>query len=230
VVLSVYVGGELRCHCMLGKDTTFSDIWISRALQLPTGSGFGLRPAGEEACLRPATSWTSPSAPLSTRPSLALRTTASCAVWHEASTIYPGSIRGSGHFPLTRIMSHGHWRERQGRRCKSPEPAAYLLGLTPQVPAQSDYLTDGPSRRVVLGKRVIRSAPCLAQAPDPTRKRCRLCRAGPSPSRSGTCRRRRSDRCSIPACSRQEKACRVSPSGTGLDAADASSDYGRPTC
>ncbi|MCQ8239829.1 DUF6088 family protein [Acetobacteraceae bacterium KSS12] len=33
--------------------------------------------------------------------------------------------------------------------------AAHLLGLTPQVPAQSDYLTDGPSRRVVLGKRVI---------------------------------------------------------------------------
>jgi len=33
--------------------------------------------------------------------------------------------------------------------------AAHLLGLTPQVPAQSDYLTDGPSRRIVLGKRVI---------------------------------------------------------------------------
>ena len=33
--------------------------------------------------------------------------------------------------------------------------AAHLLGLTPQVSAQSDYLTDGPSRRVVLGKRVI---------------------------------------------------------------------------
>lgn len=33
--------------------------------------------------------------------------------------------------------------------------AAHLLGLTTQVPAQSDYLTDGPSRRVVLGKRVI---------------------------------------------------------------------------
>lgn len=33
--------------------------------------------------------------------------------------------------------------------------AAHLLGLTPQVPAQSDYLTDGPSRRVALGKRVI---------------------------------------------------------------------------
>lgn len=33
--------------------------------------------------------------------------------------------------------------------------AANLLGLTPQIPAQSDYLTDGPSRRVVLGKRVV---------------------------------------------------------------------------
>jgi hypothetical protein len=33
--------------------------------------------------------------------------------------------------------------------------AAHLLGLTLQVPAQSDYLTDGPSRRVGLGKRVI---------------------------------------------------------------------------
>lgn len=33
--------------------------------------------------------------------------------------------------------------------------AAHLLGLTTQVPAQSDYLTDGPSRRIVLGKRVI---------------------------------------------------------------------------
>lgn len=33
--------------------------------------------------------------------------------------------------------------------------AAHLLGLTTQVPAQSNYLTDGPSRRVVLGKRVV---------------------------------------------------------------------------
>ncbi len=33
--------------------------------------------------------------------------------------------------------------------------AAHLLGLTTQIPARSDYLTDGPSRRVVLGKRVI---------------------------------------------------------------------------
>ena len=33
--------------------------------------------------------------------------------------------------------------------------AAHALGLSTQVPAKSTYLTDGPSRRVVLGKRVI---------------------------------------------------------------------------
>jgi hypothetical protein len=33
--------------------------------------------------------------------------------------------------------------------------AANALGLTTQVPAKSTYLTDGPSRRVVLGKRVV---------------------------------------------------------------------------
>jgi len=33
--------------------------------------------------------------------------------------------------------------------------AANALGLSTQVPAKSIYLTDGPSRRVVLGKRVI---------------------------------------------------------------------------
>lgn len=33
--------------------------------------------------------------------------------------------------------------------------AAHLLGLTTQVPSQSIYLTNGPSRRVVLAKRVI---------------------------------------------------------------------------
>ncbi|MQP68533.1 hypothetical protein GE253_24750 [Niveispirillum sp. SYP-B3756] len=33
--------------------------------------------------------------------------------------------------------------------------AANALGLSTQVPAQSIYLTDGPSRRVVLGKRVV---------------------------------------------------------------------------
>ncbi|WP_323011067.1 DUF6088 family protein [Paracoccus sp. (in: a-proteobacteria)] len=33
--------------------------------------------------------------------------------------------------------------------------AANALGLTTQVPAKSTYLTDGPSRRVVLGKCVV---------------------------------------------------------------------------
>ncbi len=33
--------------------------------------------------------------------------------------------------------------------------AANVLGLSTQVPSKSTYLTDGPSRRVVLGKRVV---------------------------------------------------------------------------
>jgi hypothetical protein len=33
--------------------------------------------------------------------------------------------------------------------------AANALGLSTQVPAKSTYLTNGPSRRVVLGKRVV---------------------------------------------------------------------------
>ena len=33
--------------------------------------------------------------------------------------------------------------------------AANVLGLSTQVPAKHRYLTDGPSRRVVLGKRVV---------------------------------------------------------------------------
>jgi hypothetical protein len=33
--------------------------------------------------------------------------------------------------------------------------AANVLGLTTQVPAKTTYLTNGPSRRVVLGKRVV---------------------------------------------------------------------------
>lgn len=33
--------------------------------------------------------------------------------------------------------------------------AANALGLSTQVPAKSSYLTDGPSRRVVLGRRVV---------------------------------------------------------------------------
>jgi len=33
--------------------------------------------------------------------------------------------------------------------------AANALGLSTQVPAKNTYLTDGPSRRIVLGKRVV---------------------------------------------------------------------------
>jgi hypothetical protein len=33
--------------------------------------------------------------------------------------------------------------------------AANALGLSTQVPARSSYLTDGPSQRVVLGKRIV---------------------------------------------------------------------------
>jgi len=33
--------------------------------------------------------------------------------------------------------------------------AANALGLSTQVPAKTIYLTDGPSRRVVLGKRIV---------------------------------------------------------------------------
>ncbi|WP_258234463.1 DUF6088 family protein [Cupriavidus pinatubonensis] len=33
--------------------------------------------------------------------------------------------------------------------------AANVLGLTTQVPAKSTYLTNGPARRVVLGKRIV---------------------------------------------------------------------------
>jgi hypothetical protein len=33
--------------------------------------------------------------------------------------------------------------------------AANVLGLSTQVPARSSYLTDGPSRRVVIGKRTV---------------------------------------------------------------------------
>lgn len=33
--------------------------------------------------------------------------------------------------------------------------AANVLGLSTQVPAKNTYLTDGPARRVILGKRVI---------------------------------------------------------------------------
>ncbi len=42
-----------------------------------------------------------------------------------------------------------------GSQVQTRARAANVLGLTTQVPAKSTYLTNGPSRRVVLGKRVI---------------------------------------------------------------------------
>ncbi|MFN8684191.1 DUF6088 family protein [Paracoccus sp. P2] len=46
-------------------------------------------------------------------------------------------------------------RETGSRVQISGARAANALGLTTQVPARSTYLTDGPPRRVVLGKRVV---------------------------------------------------------------------------
>lgn len=71
------------------KKHHISDIWINRVHQLPTGSWPGLWPADGEACSHPATSSISPSAQPPTTPSLASQAAASCAAWHEASTICP---------------------------------------------------------------------------------------------------------------------------------------------
>ncbi len=46
-------------------------------------------------------------------------------------------------------------RETGSRMQIAGERAAVALGLSTQVLAKSTYLTDGPSRRVVLGKRVV---------------------------------------------------------------------------
>ncbi len=46
-------------------------------------------------------------------------------------------------------------RESGSRLQVAGAQAANALGLSTQVPARSVYLTDGPSRRVVVGKRVV---------------------------------------------------------------------------
>jgi len=46
-------------------------------------------------------------------------------------------------------------RETRSRVQIAGARAANALGLSTQVPAKSTYLTDGPSRRVVIGKRVV---------------------------------------------------------------------------
>lgn len=99
--------------------------------------------------------------------------------------------------------------------------AANVLGLSTQVPARSSYLTDGPSRRVVLGKRIVdfrRASPkhliapgsaagtvvqALRQSWAVAGSRCRSCRVAPA------------------FAERQEEARLDGGSGTCLDACDA---------
>ena len=57
--------------------------------------------------------------------------------------------------PAPDDVAHALARETGSQVQISGARAANALGLSTQVPAQSTYLTDGPSRRVVLGKRVV---------------------------------------------------------------------------
>ncbi len=57
--------------------------------------------------------------------------------------------------PAPDVVAQALVRETDSRLQIDGPRAANALGLSTQVPAQSTYLTDGPSRRVVLGKRVI---------------------------------------------------------------------------
>lgn len=57
--------------------------------------------------------------------------------------------------PTPDDVAHALARETGSQVQISGARAANALGLTTQVPARSTYLTDGPSRRVVLGKRVV---------------------------------------------------------------------------
>jgi hypothetical protein len=57
--------------------------------------------------------------------------------------------------PMPDIVAKALVRETGSSLQVSGAQAANLLGLSTQVPARSAYLTDGPSRRVVLGKRVV---------------------------------------------------------------------------
>jgi hypothetical protein len=57
--------------------------------------------------------------------------------------------------PAPDAVAHALARETGSRLQIAGARAANALGLSTQVPAKSTYLTDGPSRRVVLGKRVI---------------------------------------------------------------------------
>ncbi len=57
--------------------------------------------------------------------------------------------------PAPDDVAHALARETGSQVPISGARAANALGRSTQVPAQSTYLTDGPSRRVVLGKRVV---------------------------------------------------------------------------
>ena len=57
--------------------------------------------------------------------------------------------------PAPDDVAHALARETGSQVQISGARAANALGLSTQVPAQSTYLTDGPSRRVVLGKRIV---------------------------------------------------------------------------
>ncbi len=57
--------------------------------------------------------------------------------------------------PAPDAVAHALARETGSRLQIAGARAANALGLSTQVPAKSTYLTDGPSRRVMLGKRVI---------------------------------------------------------------------------
>ncbi len=57
--------------------------------------------------------------------------------------------------PAPDAVAKAFARETGSRLQVAGAQAANALGLSTQVPARSVYLTDGPSRRVVLGKRII---------------------------------------------------------------------------
>ena len=57
--------------------------------------------------------------------------------------------------PAPDVVAQALVRETGSRLQIDGARAANALGLSEQVPATSSYLTDGPSRRVVLGQRVI---------------------------------------------------------------------------
>jgi hypothetical protein len=102
------------------------------------------------------TFWTSPGARLSIRRSPDSSRAVSFGVWREAYTIFQRFIRNSApSSPVPDDVAKALARETGSRVQIAGARAANALGLSTQVPAKSTYLTDGPSRRVVLDKRVV---------------------------------------------------------------------------